>query len=131
MNWPGPLDLLTGLAGGWLVLTMWCLAGAVLAVAFRNVALPIGLGVVWILGIETLLAGVVSSLLPGLEFLSDALPGANAGALVFSVTGMLAADAPPGVRDAVSGERALLTLLAYTLAFAALALSTTRRRDIT
>jgi ABC-2 type transport system permease protein len=131
MNWPGPLDLLTGLAGGWLVLTMWCLAGAVLAVAFRNVALPIGLGVVWILGIETLLAGVVSSLLPDLEFLSDALPGANAGALVFSVTGMLAADAPPGVRDAVSGERALLTLLGYTLAFAALALSTTRRRDIT
>jgi hypothetical protein len=38
--------------------------GAVLAVAFRNVALPIGLGVVWILGIETLLAGVVASLLP-------------------------------------------------------------------
>ena len=131
MNWPGPLDLLEGLAGGWLVLTMWCLAGAVLAVAFRNVALPIGLGVVWILGIETLLAGVVSSLLPDLEFLSDALPGANAGALVFSVTGMLATDAPPGVRDAVGGERALLTLLGYTLAFVALALYTTRRRDIT
>lgn len=130
MNWPGPLDLLQGLAGGWLVLTMWCLAGAVLAVAFRNVALPIGLGVVWILGIEALLAGVVSSLLPDLEFLSDAMPGANAGALVFSVTGMVAADAPPGVRDAVGGERALLTLLAYTLVFTALAAYTTRRRDI-
>ncbi len=35
MNWPGPLDLLQGLAGGWLVLTMWCLAGGVLAIAFR------------------------------------------------------------------------------------------------
>jgi hypothetical protein len=45
MDWPGPLTLLEGLAGGWLVLTLWCLAGAVLAVAFRNVALPIGLGV--------------------------------------------------------------------------------------
>ncbi|MDX6250679.1 MAG: type transport system permease protein [Kribbellaceae bacterium] len=131
MNWPGPLELLQGLAGGWLVLTMWCLAGAVLAVAFRNVALPIGFGVVWILGIEALLAGVVSSLLPDLEFLSDAMPGANAGALVFSVTGMAATDAPPGVRDAVGGERALLTLLAYTLVFVALAVVTTRRRDVT
>jgi ABC-2 type transport system permease protein len=130
MDWPGPLDLLQGLAGGWLVLTMWCLAGAVLAVAFRNVALPIGLGVVWILGIEALLAGVVSSLLPDLEFLSDAMPGANAGALVFSVTGMAAADAPPGVRDAVGGERALLTMLGYTLLFAVLAAVTTRRRDV-
>jgi ABC-type transport system involved in multi-copper enzyme maturation permease subunit len=130
MNWPGPLDLLLGLAGGWLVLTMWCLAGVVLAVALRNVALPIGLGVVWILGIEALLAGVVNSLLPGLEGLSDALPGANAGALIFTVTGMAANDAPPGVRDAVSGGRALITLLGYTLAFAALAAYFTRRRDV-
>ena len=131
MSWPGPLELLEGLAGGWLVLAMWCLAGAVLAVAFRNVALPIGLGVVWILGIEALLAGVVSSLLPDLEFLSDAMPGANAGALVFSVTGMTAADAPPGVRDAVSGDRALLTMLGYALVFVAVAVFTTRRRDVT
>ncbi|ADB33339.1 hypothetical protein Kfla_4304 [Kribbella flavida DSM 17836] len=130
MNWPGPFDILQGLAGGWLVLAMWCLAGAVLAVAFRNVALPIGLGVVWILGVEALLAGVASSLLPDLEVLSDALPGANAGALVFSVTGMVAADAPPGVRDAVGGDRALLTLLAYSLVFIVLAALTTRRRDI-
>jgi ABC-type transport system involved in multi-copper enzyme maturation permease subunit len=130
MSWPGALDILQALAGGWLVLTMWCLAGVVLAVAFRNVALPIGLGVVWILGVEALLAGVVSSLLPDLEFLSDAMPGANAGALVFSVTGMIAADAPPGVRDAVSGERALLTLLGYTLVFALLAAVTMRRRDV-
>lgn len=130
MSWPGPLDLLQGLAGGWLVLAMWCLAGAVLAVAFRNVALPIGLGVVWILGIETLLAGVVSSLLPDLEFLSDAMPGANAGALVFSVTGMTVTDAPPGVRDAVGGDRALLTMLGYALVFAVVAAITTRRRDV-
>ncbi|QNE16710.1 ABC transporter permease [Kribbella qitaiheensis] len=131
MNWPGPLDLLQGLAGGWLVLSVWCLAGAALAIAFRNVALPIGLGVVWILGIEALLAGLVSSLLPGLEFLSDALPGANAGSLIYAVTGMSATDAPPGVRDAVGGDRALLTLLGYGLVFVAVAAFTTRRRDVT
>ncbi|NIK58778.1 ABC transporter permease [Kribbella shirazensis] len=131
MSWPTAGDLVQGLAGGWLVLMMWCLAGAVLAVAFRNVALPIGLGVVWILGIETLLAGVVSSLLPSLDWLANALPGTNAGSLVFSVTGMAAADAPPGVRDAVGGGRALLTLVGYCAVFAVLAAWTTRRRDVT
>jgi ABC-type transport system involved in multi-copper enzyme maturation permease subunit len=131
MAWPSAGDLLQGLVGGWLVLMMWCLAGAVLAVAFRNVALPIGLGVVWILGIETLLAGVVSSLLPGLKWLANILPGTNAGSLVFSVTGMAASDAPPGVRDAVGGGRALLTLIAYCAVFAVLAVWTTRRRDVT
>ncbi|MGW6200108.1 ABC transporter permease subunit [Kribbella sp. NPDC055110] len=130
-SWPGAGDLVQGLAGGWLVLMTWCLAGAVLAVAFRNVALPIGLGVVWILGIETLLAGVVSSLLPSLKWLANILPGTNAGSLVFSVTGMAATDAPPGVRDAVDGGRALLTLLAYCAVFAVLAAWTTRRRDVT
>ncbi|MFI5694333.1 ABC transporter permease subunit [Kribbella sp. NPDC051586] len=131
MSWPSVGSLLQGLAGGWLVLMMWCLAGAVLAVAFRNVALPIGLGVVWILGIETLLAGVVSSLLPSLKWLANALPGTNAGSLVFAVTGMASSDAPPGVRDAVGGTRALLTLFAYCAVFAALATWTTRRRDVT
>ncbi|MEV6283657.1 ABC transporter permease [Kribbella sp. NPDC051770] len=130
MAWPGALEIVRALAGGWLVLAIWCLAGALLAVAFRNVALPIGLGVVWILGIETLLAGVASSLLPDLEVLTDALPGANAGALVFSVTGMVAVDAPPGVRDAVGGGRALVTLAAYGVVFAGLAMVTTRRRDV-
>ncbi|MFF0345602.1 ABC transporter permease [Kribbella sp. NPDC004875] len=129
-NWPSIGDVLQGLGGGWLVLMTWCLAGAVLAVAFRNVALPIGLGVVWILGIETLLAGVVSTLLPSLKWLANALPGTNAGSLVFSVTGMAAADAPPGVRDAVGGGRALLTLLGYCLLFGVLAAWTVRRRDV-
>jgi hypothetical protein len=73
---------------------------------------------------------VVSSLLPDLDVLSGALPGTNAGSLVFSVTGMAAADAPPGVRDAVGGGRALLTLLAYCTIFAVLAAWTTRRRDV-
>jgi len=47
------------------------------------------------------------------------------------VTGMATGDAPPGVRDAVGGGRALATLLAYCLIFAGLAAWMTRRRDVT
>lgn len=76
MTWPAAADLAAGLAGGWLVLVAWSLAGALLATLFRGVALPSGLGVVWILGVETLLAGVVASVLPDLQMVADALPGA-------------------------------------------------------
>ena len=66
-----------------------------------------------------------------LKWLTNTLPGTNAGSLVFSVTTMTPSDAPPGVRDAVDGPRALLTLFAYCALFASLSLWTTRHRDIT
>lgn len=76
MAWPIAQQLVEGLAAGWLVLLAWGLAGALLATLFRGVALPIGLGVVWILGIETLLAAaVITTLLPDLEPVADTLPG--------------------------------------------------------
>ncbi|WP_328993049.1 ABC transporter permease [Kribbella sp. NBC_01245] len=131
MNWPGPLAIAEALGSGLLVLTTWCLFGALLAVAFRNVALPIGLGVVWILGVEALLAGVVASLLPSLDVVANLMPGANAGSLIFAATDMASLDAPPGVRDAVSGTRALVTLLAYTAFFTIVAAISTRKRDVT
>ncbi len=45
LNWPGFTELTEGFGAGLLVLTMWALLGAVLALLLRGVALPIGLGV--------------------------------------------------------------------------------------
>ena len=36
---------------------MWATLGAMLGVVLRGVALPIGLGVVWVLGVENLISG--------------------------------------------------------------------------
>lgn len=130
MNWPAAVDLAQGLAAGWLVLVAWSLAGVVLATVFRGVALPIGLGVVWVLGVEALISGVVATLLPDLEALADALPGVNAGSLVFAVTRSASGEAPPGVTDAVTGTRALLTLLCYAAIFVAASALAVRRRDV-
>jgi ABC-2 type transport system permease protein len=130
VNWPGALDLAQGLGGGWLVLVAWCLAGAVLAIAFRSVALPIGLGVVWVLAVEALMSGVVANLLPGLEVVANLMPGVNAGSLVYAVTRGAPGELPPGVTDAVSGSRALVTLLCYAAFFAVCSAVTVRRRDV-
>ncbi len=129
LNWPGFADLAQGYGAGLLVLTTWALLGAVLALLLRGVALPIGLGVVWVLGVEALFVGVAGSVLPDLDVVTHLLPGVNAGSLVYAVLGGVA-DPPPGVSDAVGGTRALLTLLGYVLVGALVAVTTSRKRDV-
>jgi len=132
LAWPGAADLVQGFAAGWLVITMWCLFGAMLGVTLRGVALPIGLGVVWVLAVENLVSAVAGTLLTALQPVRDLMPGANAGSLVSALTsGVAKGSATPGVTDAVSGTHALVTLGAYALLFAALAAAALRRRDLT
>ena len=64
---------------------MWAALGAVLGVVLRGVALPIGLGVVWVLGVENLISGVADSVLTALQPVRDVLPGVNAGSLASAV----------------------------------------------
>lgn len=131
MDWPAAADLAAGAASGWLILTMWCALGALLGFATRSVALPVGLGVVWVLGVENLVSSVAGSLLTSLQALRDVLPGVNAGSLVWSVTAQAVGEPPPGVVDAVSGTRAAVTLAAYLALFAVAGAALLRRRDVT
>jgi ABC-2 type transport system permease protein len=106
------------------------LLGGVLGLLLRGVALPIGLGVVWVLGIENLVSGMASSVLSALRPLRDVLPGVNAGSLVTDVMPARVLDAPPGVNSSVAGPRALVTLACYVLVCSAVSLVVTRRRDV-
>ncbi|GAA3722020.1 hypothetical protein GCM10022205_01900 [Spinactinospora alkalitolerans] len=131
MDWPPAADAARGLLAGWLILTVWGLAGGALAFLTRGVALPIGLGVVWILGVENLLSGIADNLLTALQPVRDALPGANAGSLVSALAEGVAAGGPvPGVVDVVGGERAAVTLCCYALGFSLAAVALLRRRDL-
>jgi ABC-type transport system involved in multi-copper enzyme maturation permease subunit len=130
MDWPSAVDLVAGVGAGWLVLAVWASLGAVLAVGLRGVALPIGLGVVWVLGIENLVSAVAGSVLTALQPLRDVLPGVNAGSLVAQVMPGGLVDPPPGVEATVSGSRALVTLACYVVVCAAAAAWTARRRDV-
>jgi ABC-2 type transport system permease protein len=133
LDYPSAAELAKGVGSGWLILGMWCGLGALLGFAFRGVALPIGLGVVWVLGVENLVSAVAGSLLTSLQPLRDVLPGVNAGSLVWSLApgGGASGEAPPGVTDAVAGGRATLALALYVAAFAAAGAVLLRRRDVT
>jgi ABC-2 type transport system permease protein len=132
LDYPSAAELAQGVGSGWLILGMWAGLGAVLGFAFRGVALPIGLGVVWVLGVENLVSAVAGSLLTSLQPLRDLLPGVNAGSLVWSLApgGGSTGEAPPGVSDAVTGGRATLALVLYVAAFAVAGAALLRRRDV-
>ncbi len=104
-----------------------------LGVVLRGVALPIGLGVVWVLGVENLISGVAESVLTALQPVRDVLPGVNAGSLASAVMPIRppGVDSPPGVVSAVADGRALVTVACYVVVCLAVALWAARRRDVT
>jgi ABC-2 type transport system permease protein len=134
LDFPAAAEFARGLGGAWLILATWCAFGALLGFVFRSVALPVGVGAVWVLGIEGLISGVAGSLLPSLQGLRDLLPGVNAGSVVWVLTSLAGgnpAEVAPGVTDAVSGTRGAVTLAAYLAAFAVAGALLLRRRDVT
>lgn len=130
MNWPSLVDLAQGIGYGWLILLTWAVLGAALGVTLRGVALPIGLGVVWVLGVENLVSAMADSVLDALEPLRDVLPGVNAGSLINTVIVDRPTEPAPGVTDVVGEGRALLTLVIYLAVAAVISLWTSRRRDV-
>jgi ABC-2 type transport system permease protein len=130
VTFPGFRHLADGYAGGVLVLSMWAGIGTALAVALRSVALPVGLGTVWALGIENLVSAMARSMLSALEPIRDVLPGVNAGSLVAALTPERIGSPPPGVADTVSSTQAVTTLGAYVLVAVVIAAWSHTRRDV-
>ncbi|GAA1481634.1 ABC transporter permease [Gordonia sinesedis] len=130
IGWPALGDLASGLGAGWAILAMWGTVGAALGAVLRSVALPIGLGVVWILAIENLVAAVSGSTLTALAGFRDLLPGTNAGSLLGAVLPSTGGEPAPGVQTLVSGGRGLVTVLVYLVICVVVAVVVTRRRDV-
>src|ERR687894_1726522 len=128
ISWPSLAELAQGVASGWLILMTWCLLGVMLAFLFRGMALPIGLGVVWILGVENLIVNVAAALLDVADTLQKGLPGVNAGSLVSALGG---GSDTPGVNTAVDGTQATIVLVAYAVVFVLIASVALQRREVT
>jgi ABC-2 type transport system permease protein len=120
-------DLLVGLGAGWLIAAMWTAFGVLLAVLLRGVALALGLGLVWLLAVQNLLALLAAPLLDWVAQAQKGLPGPNAGALAAALG---SAPDTPGVGAVVGGGQAALVVAAYLAGFVALGAVVLRRRDI-
>lgn len=127
IDWPAATGVLAGIGAGWLVATMWAMLGVFLAIALRGVALPVGLGLVWLLAVQNLLSSIAAPLLDWVAEAQKALPGPNAGSLVAALG---AGTDTPGVSEVVSAGQATGVLAAYLVAFVLLGGWLVRRRDI-
>jgi len=126
-DWPAATEMLRVFAAGFLILATWTVIGMALAVLFRSTPLPIGLGLVWLLVIESLVSGFGGQL-GVLGTLRQGLPGTSGGSLAASFI----SDLPdsPGV-SAVNGPvHAVVVLLVWAVASTVLASLLLRRRDV-
>lgn len=127
VSWPGGLEIVTGIGAGWLVTTMWGALGVLLGIGLRSVALPIGLGLVWMLAVQNLLSAIAAPLVPAIADAQRYLPGPNAGALAAALG---APAGTPGIDALVGSSHATIVVTVYLVAFCALGGWLLHRRDL-
>lgn len=129
VDWPAVPEMLEVFAAGLLIFFTWAALGALLAVLFRSTSLPIGLGLVWLLVIEGLIAGFAGSL-EVLETIRQGLPGANGGSLAAYYTPTGVAETP-GVSAVTGPVHAAAVLALWAMGAMAVSAYFLRRRDVT
>ncbi|MGY1729254.1 ABC transporter permease [Geodermatophilus sp. SYSU D01062] len=127
-DWPGIGEVARGFGGGLLVAATWGALGMLLGTALRGTALAIGLGLVWVLAVESLVVNVAAPLLEVFDTVQRALPGVNAGSLVAALAGDPVRT--PGVVAVVDGGQAAWVLGAFLAGAVALTALLLARRDL-
>jgi ABC-type transport system involved in multi-copper enzyme maturation permease subunit len=125
--WPGAGEILRGVGAAWLMLAVSAVIGAFLGLAFRTTGLAVGLGLVYVLVIESLIQGFAgqSSVV---RVVAEALPGVNAGSLAASfVSG---SGGTPGLNQLVDAGQGALVLAAWGVGLSCIGLAIFRRQDI-
>lgn len=121
-------DVLADAGAGWLIAFMWAMSGVLLAVALRSVALPVGIGLVWMLAVQNLITSLAAPALDWVDVLQEWLPGPAAGSLVATLGG---GQGTPGVAELASGTQSVVVLVAYLALFMIAAAALLNRRDLT
>jgi ABC-type transport system involved in multi-copper enzyme maturation permease subunit len=133
INWPDPWLLVRGLAGAWLIFAVWSALGVALAVFTRGTALAIGIGILYGLVIEGLIARVFDQV-DLMQPLVKILLRANAYSLIEPLGASVddAASNGPGAFEGpyVGGVQSLLVMGIYLALFVAISAWVLRRRDV-
>jgi ABC-2 type transport system permease protein len=124
-----PVQQIAGdLAAGWLIAVMWCMLGVALAITLRAVALPVGIGLVWMLAVQNLITALAAPLLDWVDAAQEWLPGPAAGSLVATLGG---GQGTPGVAELSSQSQSIATLIGYLALFTMIGAILLKRRDLT
>jgi ABC-2 type transport system permease protein len=133
ISWPSAWEIVRGIAAGWFVLATWAAFGVLLAVASRETALAIGLGILYALVIEGLLSALASEV-SWLDGFVEYFLRANAYSLVAAIgvpTASLGDNGPGSFFGPFVGAgQAIVVMSAYVLGFVGIAGALLRRRDV-
>jgi ABC-2 type transport system permease protein len=129
VSWPSVLTIAQAMGATWLILAWYAVFGLALGIVFRQAATAIGLGVIYLVLLQTILVRFVSGLGSAYHWLLKAFDGESAGSLVSSFgTAIPGPHAPPPL---MSGSEAALVLAAYAAVFALISAALIWRRDVT
>ena len=121
-------ELIRALGAGGLILATWAALGALLATLLRSTALSIGIGLVYSLGLETVISSMPIQN-KTFENTREFLPGRISASLANSFSGQASGGFSAPI-PTVDAWQATLVLLAYTAAFVLLAAYVFSRRDV-
>lgn len=128
-GWPGAWEVVRALGASWLVLTAWGQLGLGLGFLTRNTGVAVGIGLVYLLVLESL-ATLLPDTAGAVRVARDSLLGVNANALVARF-GEVGADLGAGTGSAaIEPAQAALVVSAYAVAFAAVSAVTFGRREV-
>jgi hypothetical protein len=129
--WPSVQHIVEGMLAGWLILSVWAAFGVMLAVLTRGTSLAIGIGIIWALVIEGLLAAFATSI-SWLEWANEVMLRSNAYSLVEPLGGGSEAEGPGAFTGPYVGTgQAMTVLVGYILIGLGVSYILLRRRDVT
>lgn len=133
-QWPPLWELVKAFGAGWLALAAFAALGILLATLFRGSTLAMSLGLVYLLALESVVAGILSQN-SATETVGLALPGKNAGDLLNSFgqstqSAQGAAASQQSGLETVDPAQSVLVIVVYTLVFLGIAALIFRKRDL-
>lgn len=126
-DWPPLGATIRGIAAAGLILAAWAALGVFLATLFRGTSLAIGLGLIYAVALENVLAVGLAARSGTAASIRKVLLGGNSDALASAFGSVEALIAPPPL---VEPAQAVMVLVAYVLVFLALTALLFKRRDV-
>ena len=132
IDFPAATEILKGVAALILIYVFWAGFGFVLATAFRQSAMAIGIGLAYALVVEGLIFGFGGGLLGDwVKKVQEWFPIANTGYLTDAFGTITIRGLQSAVKPYADATHAISVLLIYVVAFVAISAVLLRRRDVT